>query len=141
MNIIIFYEKPGCATNKKQKKILRDAGYMLVERNLLHHGMSVDELYSFLKDKPVPEWFNPNAPQVKKGYVDPKRLSREEALKLIFSEPILIKRPLMLIDKQRVCGFDQKKVGSLLNASLDLSLPHTCSSLHESCNTDKRSVS
>ncbi len=141
MSIIIFYEKPGCATNRKQKKLLRDSGYRLVERNLLHHGMSKKELYSFVEDRPVSEWFNPNAPQIKKGSLNPDSLSKEEALELIFAEPILIKRPLMLVNKERVCGFEQEKLPRLMNKSFDLNMLQTCSSHHENCNSDRRNVS
>lgn len=141
MNIIIFYEKLGCATNKKQKKMLRKAGCVVFERDLLQHGMRSDELYSFFENIPVPDWFNPNAPQIKDGTVDPNRLSKEEAMNLLFHEPILIRRPLMIIDRQKLCGFDQQKVEKLLSISFDRSVNSSCSSHHEECSTANRSVS
>jgi len=141
MNVIIFYEKPGCSTNKKQKKLLRDAGNVLIERDLLNHGMSADELYSFFQHKPVEEWFNPNAPQIKRGMINTKSLSKKEAINLLFMEPILIKRPLMLIKDHRISGFEQIKIESLLNISFSSTLSNVCSSHKEVCNTDRRSVS
>ena len=140
MKIIIFYEKPGCASNKKQKKMLRAAGCTVIERNLMQHGMSPQELNSFFHNKPLHEWFNPNAPQIKTGHINPQNLSKEEALNLLFMEPILIRRPLMLINNQRVSGFDKTKVESLLKVSLGLPLLDTCSSEHKTC-TEKRSAS
>lgn len=141
MNIVIFYEKPGCTTNKKQKKMLRKSGCVVFERNLLQHGMRSDELYSFFESRPVPDWFNPNAPQLKSGDINPEKLSKDEAMNLLFLEPILIKRPLMIINQQKLCGFDQDKVQRLLNISFDTKVSSSCSSHHEECSTPKRSVS
>jgi len=140
MKVIIFYQKPGCSSNKKQKKILRAAGCTLIERNLMQHGMSPQELSSFFHDRPQHEWFNPNAPQIKTGHINPKNFSREEALNLLFMEPILIRRPLMVINNQRVSGFDKAKIETLLNVSLEQPLLDTCSSQGETC-TEKRSAS
>lgn len=141
MSIVIFYEKPGCSTNKKQKKLLRDAGFTLIERNLLAHGLSKGELYSFFHRKPVQEWFNPNAPQIKRGMINTNILSEKEAINLLFMEPILIKRPLMLINDERLCGFDQMEIEGLLNVSFSSTLLNVCSSHKEACNTNRRSVS
>jgi nitrogenase-associated protein len=141
MNIVIFYEKPGCTANKKQKRMLRSSGCVVIERNLLKHGMSSDELYSFFENRLIPDWFNPNAPQIKTGHINPNKLSKEEAMNLLFIEPILIKRPLMIINKQKLCGFDQKEVEKLLYISFDTSVSNSCSPHHEKCSTVKSSAS
>lgn len=133
MNIVIFYEKPGCASNAKQKKSLRKAGCMVFERSLLEHGMKSEELYSFLEEMPVSEWFNPNAPEVKSGKVDPSSISKEAALQLLMMEPILIKRPLMIIKNRRICGFEQERVERLLDIKFAAEVSTECSGHHESC--------
>jgi len=141
MKIIIFYEKPGCSTNKRQKQVLREAGYKIIERNLMHHGLSIDELRSFFQNKPMKEWFNPNAPQIKTGFINPDNFSRKEAIRLLFDTPLLIKRPLMLIEGHRLSGFDQNKIETLLQTSLAYKVSNSCSSHEQVCNIDKRSVS
>ena len=141
MKIIIFYEKPGCSTNKRQKQVLREAGYKIIERNLMHHGLSIDELRSFFQNKPMKEWFNTNAPQIKNGLVNPDSLGKKEALRLLFDTPLLIKRPLMLIEGQRLSGFDQNRIEELLKTSLAYKVSNSCSSHDEACHLDKRSVS
>ena len=140
MNIVIFYEKPGCTTNKKQKKLLRESGCMVVRRNLLEHEMSLEELRSFFDGRPLNEWFNPNAPQIKTGYIKPQDLNEEQALRLLFMEPILIKIPLMIIGRHRIAGFDQVQVENVLNITLARSVSTKCSSADDTC-SDKRSAS
>jgi len=134
MKIVIFYEKPGCATNAKQKKSLRDAGCMVFERNLLNHGMSVEELFSFFEKMPVSQWFNLDAPQIKKGEIDPNTISKDAAMQYLLKEPILIKRPLILIKSQRISGFDQNHIEELLQIDLQEKVSTVCSVHHESCN-------
>ena len=131
--IVIFYEKPGCATNTKQKQILRDAGCMVIARSLLEHGMNAEELYAFLEGRGVAEWFNPNAPKVKSGEIDPAQFDEASALKLLMMEPILIRRPLLVIDSRKICGFDQQQVEALLGTPLGQKVGTACSSAEERC--------
>ncbi len=133
MKIVLFYEKPGCATNAKQKKYLRSAGCSVIERNLLESGLTLSELKAFFAQMPVKAWFNPNAPKVKSGEVDPSAMNEAAALELLLLEPILIKRPLMVIANKKLCGFDQKKVDALLDITSQARVETVCSSATESC--------
>lgn len=126
MKLILFYEKPGCSTNAKQKKSLKDAGHIVITRNLLQMEMSKEELYSYLKGKSTEEWFNPNAPKIKNGQIDPKDFSPEEALELLLSEPILIRRPLMSVNGHGICGFDHKDIENVLGYPLKDMLSESC---------------
>ena len=128
MNLVLFYEKPGCATNARQKKLLSDAGCMLIVQNLLELSMTQDELLTYLEPRPVSEWFNPNAPSVKSGEIDPQGYSAETALPLLLQNPILIHRPLISVNGQRMCGFDAAKIGALLNMPLGAKVDNSCSS-------------
>lgn len=115
MNLIIFYNKPGCKTNTKQKKILRNFGCIVIERSLLHHDMERNDLLSFFQNKPISEWFNQNAPSLKNGELDISHIDEEEALNLLMSNPALIKRPLLIIKNQRLSGFNQEKIKELFS--------------------------
>ncbi|MDD2267310.1 ArsC/Spx/MgsR family protein [Sulfuricurvum sp.] len=115
VKLVVFYEKPFCAANAKQKQILRSSGCILIERNLLEHGLSSDELRTFMGEKRVPEWFNPAAPSIKNGKINPDVLDETEALELLMKDPILIRRPLMVIGIEKLCGFDEKRVSEILD--------------------------
>jgi len=133
MKIVLFYEKPGCATNAKQKKYLRSVGCSVIERNLLESGLTRSELKAFFAHMPVKTWFNPNAPKVKSGEVDPSAMNETAALELLLLEPILIKRPLMVISNKKLCGFEQEKVDALLDITSQFKVQSACSSESESC--------
>ena len=126
MNIVIFYEKPGCLTNEKQKNAFRDSGYKIIERDLLNHGMSEKELYEFIKNMPVTKWFNPNAPQIKNGEIIPVDLSEKEALTLVTKNPILLRRPLMIIGNKKLCGFNQWFMEKSFKVKLNTKVSNQC---------------
>lgn len=106
MTDVIFYEKPGCANNARQKLLLEKAGHRLEVRNLLEEPWTAAALRSYFGSRPVFEWFNKAAPRVKSGEVDPAALGAEDALALMLSDPILIRRPLIEAEGERVVGFD-----------------------------------
>ena len=64
--------------------------------------------------RPVAEWFNPAAPAVKSGAVDPQALDAEQALDLLLAQPLLIRRPLISAGSLRLAGFDVAALDALL---------------------------
>ena len=103
---IIFYEKPGCLTNRKQKALLRAVGFSLEVRDLLSYPWTVKTLKQFLQYLPVTEWFNRAAPQLKSGEIAPETLDEETALSMLIEQPLLIRRPLLQWQDNFRAGFD-----------------------------------
>ncbi|MBZ8181703.1 ArsC/Spx/MgsR family protein [Oscillatoria salina] len=112
MKKIIFYEKPGCINNTKQKAILLAAGHQLEARNLLTEVWTPTKLRAFFGTKPVVEWFNYSAPQIKSGQIIPAQLDENTALKLMLSEPLLIRRPLIQVGNEFAVGFDLETINN-----------------------------
>ena len=106
MSCIIFYEKPGCATNRLQKELLRSAGIELEVRDLLREAWTPERLRPFFGRLPVAEWFNPSAPAIKYGELDVSELSAEQALELMVAQPLLIRRPLIRCGMHYMVDFD-----------------------------------
>lgn len=107
---VIFYEKPGCINNTKQKALLRAAGHEVAERSILTHPWTQEELVAFFGALPVEAWFNRAAPRVKSGEVVPERMEPESAIAAMLEDPLLIRRPLMQAGQRRMVGFDQDAV-------------------------------
>jgi nitrogenase-associated protein len=116
---IIFWEKPGCQGNARQKEILLASGHDLEVRDLLAESWSVENLAPFFGERPLKEWFNPAHPLVKSGEVVPGAFDREKTLQLMVAEPLFIVRPLMRVGDQRLAGFDVTEVHNWIGLSLD----------------------
>ncbi len=106
MATILFYEKPGCINNEKQKKLLRASGHTVEEVDILNVAINADELLLFFGEMSVWKWFNRAAPSVKSGDVVPENISADQAIPMMLADRLLIRRPLMIIDGKRYCGFD-----------------------------------
>jgi nitrogenase-associated protein len=103
---VIFYEKPGCASNARQKALLLSSGHRLEVRDLLSEPWSASSLRPYFAAKPVREWFNAASPRVKSGEIDPDALNPQEAIVMMILDPGLIRRPLMRIGDHCESGFD-----------------------------------
>lgn len=112
MTHLVFFEKPGCGGNARQRAALLGAGHTLERRNLLTAHWTAETLLAFLAPLPVAHWFNRAAPRIKNGEVVPEALSADAALALLIAEPLLIRRPLMqnTADGSRHVGFDTDAV-------------------------------
>ena len=114
MATIQFYQKPGCATNARQKRMLEAAGHTVIAKSLLTEPWTAEALRGFFGSMPIKAWFNPAAPRVKSGEIAPEKLDSMSAIALMLDDPLLIRRPLVETDDQRCAGFDREPVISLL---------------------------
>jgi nitrogenase-associated protein len=112
MTRVVFYEKPGCINNTRQKQLLLAAGHELEVRNLLEEPWTADSLRPYFGNLPVSQWFNRTAPAVKSGVVDPDSVPEQEALRLMVAMPLLIRRPLMFASGEYRVGFDVEAVNA-----------------------------
>lgn len=116
---IRLYEKPGCATNARQKVMLAEAGHTGEELNLHTEPWTMERLGAFFVGLPVNQWFNRASPRVKFGEIDPFGLDADMALALLLVDPLLIRRPLMEVDDWRCAGFDAAVVDRVIGLRVD----------------------
>jgi nitrogenase-associated protein len=117
MAYVIFYEKPGCANNARQKLLLSAAGHELDVRNLLTEPWTSERLLDFFGSAAVSDWFNRAAPKIKSGEIDPSNLDAATAISLMLQDPILIRRPLIEAEGRKASGFDLASIEEWLGLS------------------------
>ncbi|MFD2183807.1 ArsC/Spx/MgsR family protein [Rhodoplanes azumiensis] len=106
MATVVFWEKPGCGGNARQKALLRASGHEVEVRDLLGEPWTAERLRPFFGERPVTAWFNGSSPRVKSGEVVPALQTAETAIALMLADPLLIRRPLMQVGERREAGFD-----------------------------------
>lgn len=121
---LVFFEKPGCITNGRQKKLLTAAGIDYQVRNLLVEPWTAHRLREFFSSLPVQDWFNRNAPSVKDGTVDPESMNADQAIDAMLEDPLLIRRPLFEKGSVRWCGFNWEEIEQNLSLPTLADLPH-----------------
>ena len=114
---ITFYAKSNCINNHKQIKLLKAAGHQVTERDILTETWASDELRGYFGSSPVNEWFNMTAPAIKSGRFSTDGISESQALEAMTNDPLLIRRPLMDIGGQKLCGFRKDELDQIIGLS------------------------
>lgn len=109
---VIFYGKPGCGGNTRQKKVLAASGHEIDDRDVFSTPWTSATLLEFLGDLPVTGWFHPNASRVKSGEISPETLSREQAMALLLGDIRLIRRPLLESGGVKVAGWNPERLSA-----------------------------
>jgi nitrogenase-associated protein len=132
--IIHFYEKPGCINNARQKSMLESNGHTVIAHSILSEQWNFENLRVYFGSLPVNQWFNMAAPEVKTGAVNPYDFTETAALEAMMADHLLIRRPLIEVNGEYICGFDNELVNQLFN-NKDVSHLLTCPSLsnNKSC--------
>lgn len=132
MSTVVFYEKPGCGNNTKQKMWLAASGHTVLAKNLLTENWNAQRLRAFFGDLPVVQWFNPSAPRIKSGELDPSALDAQTALAMMLAQPLLIRRPLMDVDGEFRVGFDAREVDAWIGLNESAPKEEACPICHRS---------
>ena len=111
---VLFYEKPGCQGNARQKAALRAAGHTVIARDLLSEPWTTTRLRQHFGTRPVREWFNASSPRVRRGEVVPAALDADTALALMLADPLLVRRPLLEAAGRYEAGFDTTLIDAWL---------------------------
>lgn len=134
MALVIFYEKPGCGGNARQRKLLSDSGHDLSVRDLLSQPWTPETLRPFFGAMPVADWFNRASPRVKSGEVVPEEMTAASALALMCSDPLLIRRPLMQVGEERRAGFVDAEVDAWIGLKAEAApVGDACPSTRHKC--------
>lgn len=110
--MITFIHYPKCSTCKKAKKWLDDKNIPYDERDIKKENPSYNELYNWQKmsGMPLKKFFNTSGLLYKELNLKDKlpSMSEAEQLKLLASDGMLVKRPLVVGDDFVLVGFKEE---------------------------------
>lgn len=105
----LFIEYPKCSTCQKAKKWLTENNIDFIDRNIVEENPTVDELSTWFKQSglPLKRFFNTSGMLYKEQNLKDKlpTMSEEEQLKLLASNGMLVKRPLLIGEDKILIGF------------------------------------
>ena len=109
---MLFICYPKCTTCKKAKKYLEDNKISFEERNIKENNPTYDELKDWYKKSnlPLKSFFNTSGLIYKEKNLKDKlpNMSEEEQLKLLSTDGMLVKRPILINEKTILVGFKEK---------------------------------
>ena len=116
-NLFIEYQK--CSTCKKAKKWLEDNKIEFEDKNIVEETPTEKELTEWIKSSglEIKKWFNTSGLKYKELNLKEKlnNMSDKEKIKLLTSNGMLIKRPILVSDKGIFVGFKEEEWNILNN--------------------------
>lgn len=108
---MLFIQYPGCSTCRKAKKWLDAHNLAYTERHIAEDNPSYDELKEWYGKSglPLKRFFNTSGVLYKDMKLKDKLpgMSEDEQLKLLATNGMLVKRPLMIDDNRVLTGFKE----------------------------------
>lgn len=110
----MFLWYPKCSTCQKWKEALENAGYTLELRDIKEENPTKEELLAWSTEETIGHFFNTSGLLYKEWNVKEKRkgMSYVEQVELLASSGMLVKRPILVLEKQVLVG--PKEIQSLL---------------------------
>ena len=114
----LFIEYPKCSTCQKAKKWLENNNISFEDRHIIEKNPTEEELTKWieLSGKEIKKWFNTSGLKYKSLNLKDKlpNMSDKEKIKLLASDGMLVKRPILVNDKGILIGFKEAEWKDLL---------------------------
>ncbi|MGH9680709.1 MAG: arsenate reductase family protein [Candidatus Acidiferrales bacterium] len=102
-----FLHKPDCATCRKTRRFLEKRGFQLNVRDLTKNRLSAEELEKLIGKRDAQQFLNPRSEIYRKKKMKDHPPSRREAIRLMATNPNLIRRPVVVAGGRVVIGYDE----------------------------------
>lgn len=110
---MLFVEYSKCTTCQKAKKWLDENGFEYTDRHIKEQNPTYNELKSWYAQSgmPLKKFFNTSGLLYKSMGLKDKlpSMSEEEQLKLLATDGMLVKRPIIVTDTVVLTGFREKE--------------------------------
>lgn len=111
--MVLFIEYPKCSTCQKAKKWLINNNVEFEDRNIVENTPTEKELEKWITEskKDIKKFFNTSGIKYKELNLKEKlpNMTDDEKIKLLSSDGMLIKRPLLITDNTILTGFREKE--------------------------------
>ena len=115
---MLFLCYPKCSTCQKAKKWLDNQGIEYTERHIVEENPTYEELKNWYQKSglPLKRFFNTSGMFYKEMKLKDKlsEMSEEEQLKLLATNGMLVKRPLLVTEDKVLTGFKEAEWEKLL---------------------------
>lgn len=110
---MLFIEYPKCTTCRKAKKWLDDHGIEYTDRHIKEENPTADELKTWHAKSglPLKRFFNTSGVLYKEMHLKDKlpEMSEEEQFRLLATDGMLVKRPIIVTEDKVLTGFKEKE--------------------------------
>lgn len=115
---MLFIQYPKCSTCKKAKKWLDEHNVEYTDRHIVEENPTYDEIKKWYEKSglPLKKFFNTSGMLYKEMHLKDKlpTMSQEDQIKLLSTNGMLVKRPLVISEDKILVGFKEAEWKGLL---------------------------
>lgn len=139
--MIVIYTSPGCASCRKVKSWLKDHKLEYIEKNIFNTLLNEKEIKYLLSrtDNGSDDLISRRSKIIRENNIDIESMTLNELVKFIVNNPSVLKRPIIIDDRNMQFGYDDEEIHTFIPQELrklavcDKSCPHyeTCGKQRE----------
>jgi Spx/MgsR family transcriptional regulator len=108
-----FLQKPTCTSCRNARAYMEKCGFDLRLRDIGKDRLRPEEIENLIGDRDHREFLNARNELYRRHNMKENPPTRAEAVKMIAAEPNLIRRPIIIVGKKMILGFDPESIDNL----------------------------
>lgn len=118
--MIVVYTSPGCASCRKVKNWLKEHDLKYVEKNIFNVLLSDKEIRYLLKrtENGTDDLISRRSKIIRENNLDIDSMSVDELINFIVNNPSVLKRPIIIDDRNMQFGYDSEEIETFIPRDL-----------------------
>ena len=110
--MIVIYTSPGCASCRKVRTYMKENGLQFKEKNIFKTLLNNKEIKYLLSrtDNGTDDIISKRSKIIQDNKIDIDSMSVDELCNYIVDNPSILKRPIIIDDKNLQIGYDQEEI-------------------------------
>ena len=110
--MIVIYTSPGCASCRKVKAYLKDNKLKYIEKNIFKTLLSEKEIKYLISrtENGTDDLISRRSRIMQENHFNIDNMTVDELCKFIVENPSVLKRPIIISDKNIQVGFDEEEI-------------------------------
>jgi len=118
--MIVIYTSHGCASCRKVKNWLKDRNISFIEKNIFNTLLKNEEIKYLLSrtDNGTDDLISKRSKIIRDNGIDLDNISIDELCKFVVENPSVLKRPIIISDKNMQVGYDEEEIDVFVPSEL-----------------------
>ena len=110
--MIVIYTSPGCASCRKVKSFMKDNNLKYIEKNIFKTLLSEKEIKYLISrtENGTDDLISRRSRIMQENHFNIDNMTVDELCKFIVENPSVLKRPIIISDKNLQVGFDEEEI-------------------------------
>lgn len=134
--MIVIYTSHGCASCRKVKNWLKERNINYIEKNIFNTLLNDKEIKYLLSrtENGSDDIISKRSKIVRDNNIDLDEISTDELCKFIVENPSVLRRPIIISDKNMQIGYDEEEIDAFVPAELrKIATCDTCCPHFDAC--------